>query len=583
MSLHPSSSVRALWPAIAGGGVFTIWAWLAMAPVCVTVLGGYDAAATATERVTGVTIAATAHGFTGILILIAALVERRISRPNPRGVFAIAAMVVIGAVRPLTVDGMQILVGRQVFDGSMSTRIATNVIFTVVSLTLCGVVVHGVRRYREVQSRLRRVERALDEARQVDERDLGALARDLLAEAERVVVAALASSATKPFDADEEARTLRELSNDVVRPLSHRLFEQESHPDERAAWDALSTSAGENQPPPGLALRPSPIPAWLAPVLYLAVTLPALVSNAGPSTAAAMVGAGLLIGVFGGMAVGRLSPRRWGFGVWFGAIILGSAAVGAVIGLSSTVLGSLLGHDGPYFAVNLIGYPLVAAATALGSAVVLGLREAEASLARAIGERDRHAAHARGRLVDAREHAARILHSEVQGELIATALRLQRGLAGSDDLDNSRDRVLEMLRRPEASISRRPAAVRESTLRVVAAWRSAIDLDFEAAPEAWDLLATDSVRSAVTIDALSEALSNVVRHASEPKAHVRLLVSQQTPTEVRLVVRSPGTLSAPGAAPSEPGVGLADLGRRATVTLREQDVDVVLTVTIPAP
>jgi hypothetical protein len=332
-----------------------------------------------------------------------------------------------------------------------------------------------------------------------------------------------------------------------------------------------------------LALRPSPIPAWLAPVLYLAVILPALVSNAGPSTAAAMAGAGLLIGAFGGMAVGRMSPRRWGFGVWFGAIILGSAAVGAVIGLSSTVLGSLLGHDGPYFAVNLIAYPLVAAATALGSSVALGLREAEANLARAIGERDRHTAHARGRLVNAREHAARILHSEVQGELIATALRLQRGLAGSDDLDNSRDRILEMLRRPEASISRRPEEVRESTLRVVAAWGSAIDLDFDAAPEAWGLLATDSVRSAVTIDALSEALSNVVRHASEPRAHVRLLVLPEAPAEVRLVVRSPGMLPTPGAAASEPGVGLADLGRRATVTLRERDANVVLTVTLPEP
>lgn len=581
MNQRRTSSRGILWSTIVGGGgVFTVWGWLAMAPVCLTVLGAYDAASTAAERATGVALAAAVHLVTGVLIFAAALVERQVSRPTPRAVLVLTAAVLIGAARPLVMDAAQSLVGIPMYDGSMYTRIATNVVFTVVSLTLCGVVVYGLRRYRSVQTRLRRVEQALDEARRIDERDLGAIAQEFLQDAERAVAAALTPAHGEPFDAQRQAQALRALSRDVVRPLSHRLFEPTVSTDDGTTRDASPPKAAVIEPKAPLALRPSPTPVGLAPVLYMAVVLPALVSAAGPFAAVAIVGAGLLIGVLGDLTVGRLSPRRRGFEVWFGVITIGYVAVGAAIGLSSTVLGGLVGHDGPYLAVNLIAYPLVGAATALGSSVASGLRETEAKLARALAENDRLTAHARTRLVAAREHAARILHSDVQGELIATALKLQRGLAGSGDVDSSRDKILELLRHGRGAAANSPEAVRESTLRVVTAWSSAIELDFVATAGVWERLSADSVLSEVTLDALSEALSNVVRHASAPRARARLYVLRDAPASVRLRVCSPGTLSPQGSTAGERTFGLADLARRAGhVTLREQESEVVLTVT----
>ena len=105
---------------------------------------------------------------------------------------------------------------------------------------------------------------------------------------------------------------------------------------------------------------------------------------------------------------------------FFGAIIPGYLAVGAAIALSSTLLAPVFGRQGPFIAVNLIAYPILATATALGSSVAASLRETEATLVRALAESDRLTAEAHARLVSARERAARVLHSRVQGELTAT-------------------------------------------------------------------------------------------------------------------------------------------------------------------
>jgi hypothetical protein len=77
--------------------------------------------------------------------------------------------------------------------------------------------------------------------------------------------------------------------------------------------------------------------------------------------------------------------------------------------------------------------------------------------------------------------------------------------------------------------------VRESTLRDIAAWSAAIGLDFDADPAVWERLAADSVRGDVAPAALSESLSNVVRHASRPVAQVRLCAPRDAPADVQQV------------------------------------------------
>ncbi|OJX80717.1 hypothetical protein [Leifsonia sp. 71-9] len=545
-----------------GRSAITVWTWAITAPFALTVMSGLQYVRGGPGAVFVLSI--TQHLVVGLL-LAAGWAVLRVTPARIRVVTVFALFAAIGVLRPLLFLGVGEVLGITVETGDLGGRIGINVVTTVTIFTLIAVGVDLVWDHLGVYRRLRAAQRASElDAERAAERVSSlrhAAVDDVLAEIERA-----AAVADAPLRPSEAARVLRGLATDVVRPVSHWLYETE---DVAPAAEAENQQVRRRDWVASVLGGMQPAPPLLLAVLFAALVTPFGLSQYGLLQCVPAVVGGLVVVGAGNLAVSRvasLTARRYRALV----LVVGYLAVGVVLSLTTDAAIRVQGLHPHFIWFEAGTYPAIALAVALVVSLSARIRQDQQGLEAAVQASVFDAARLRADYDHQRAAFARMLHSGVQSELIAAALAL--GAGGGDDASGELRTVVERIRTELLA----PPEVPDPEARIralVESWRSAIALQASVAPDAWDRL-RQPARCEAVVDAISEGLANAVRHGDG--SPVTLDVRSVSAGGVSVVVASGGTLSTASA-----GIGLRQLAEQATVELRELDGRVELAVVVP--
>ncbi|GAA2446255.1 hypothetical protein [Agromyces soli] len=587
--MRPAASAlrTGLWAAASGGTFLTPWSWLLTLPLAVTVLGGYDAAGTASERAAGVGVAFAVHALLAAAALPLALAERRLAHPGRRALVAGCAIVVLGILRPLLTAWLTATAGLPPFPAPMGPRIATNLAATTIALPIVAVAVTAVRRRAAAIAALADVAAALQAGRSGGQDLRTAAEAESRAVAERFRSAlGVLLAAGRDADRATRAAALRAFAQGTARPLSHRLaaFRPPAAPgipvDPRAPLDVRAAGGdrrrgGPTPPPPGLAVG-----------LTILAFLPYALAHDGAVAALSGSAIALGLGLSGEIVTARLARAA-------------RARSGEVALLGATMTGAVLALVPPQFIggpVELLPVlPSYLAVSLVAGAAAAAVGRLRRELARLEGEIARYSADVaeHGRAVHAgREAARRALHDDAQGGCLVAATLLERA-APTEAEARWAEAVAELERvarqleasqsesesepepEPEPVPAARPSRPARSGLaEVLSAWSRAIELDIASDPVALARLEHEPALGALAVDVVSEALVNAVKHGARSAA---IRFECEPSGNVMIRVAAPGRLAR--GSTDEPGTGLAALRIRAErLTLHEEDGSVVLAV-----
>ena len=576
-----------------GRHAITVWTWTLTAPFALTVMSGIQYVSHTQPYLATLSVAAVEHLGVGLLLLVGwgvlGLRPLRVgvARPVVRVVAVFLVFAGTGVARPFLFLASGVLLHVPVAPGDLGGRVAINVVTSVALFSLIAVGVDLVNDHFGVIRRLRAARLAID-------RDAEAAARrtrDLRRSSVDAVLARIddqaASALNSDIDRNQAAALLRALADDVVRPVSHRLFAGHVDAASTAATVTAATAAAdaesaddrmrESVGAPRLrdlaadlvrGMRPAP-PVAMG-LLFGALVSPFVIARYGFAVTIVELVIGVAVLIAGNTAVSWVVARVSRPALRLAALVVGYIGVGLLVTVESGVYLRALGLHPELIGYQAVLYPVIAVCVAFVASVSARLRADQSELEQAVRASVRTAARMRADYDHERRALARLLHSGVQSELIAAAL----ALGGDADADAPAvlravfDRIAAELRAPSA-----PADARGRIRSLVGSWGSALILDAKIDDGAWARL-EDPTRCAAVVDALSEGLANAVRHGDG--GPVLLVVRPDASDGVQVSVTSSGSL-----APAHPGIGLRALSERGDVELRQVAGGVELAVSIP--
>ncbi|NEN06169.1 hypothetical protein G3T36_09800 [Diaminobutyricibacter tongyongensis] len=572
-----------------GDNAITVWSWLLTLPFAVTVMAGYEFLHVGRPPFRAFLIALSVHVLLGGVLLAARWTVLRPGRGRHRALTALLLFAAIGVVRPLLAVAIAAQTGLMATPGDVLSRATINVVSAVVLLPLIAVVVDILREHGEVQRRLIAARAAVEERRVDADRRVDVLRAEFTTTIAQRIDATMDTVGDGLGTADA-ALLLRRISDDVVRPMSHELFRDAETADadgsdagDGPAGDA--TSAGIVRPvrlterlrKVASGLQPDP-PIVIA-LVYLVFVFPHLLTTYG--AAVAVILTPVIGGIYlAGNAATYSIGSRIGNAAWrITAIVTCYTAVALLAALESSAALSAFGHSAQFYWAEVASYPFVAIVIAVIRSVSVQLHSDEDALAGSLRERVRVASRAQRRLADARLRMSHVLHSAVQAELIAASLGLRSGAGPERDASAVVTETVAGIKTDLlARIREEPAPARAGIEAILTLWGSALRIEVGVEDDVWELLDDDPARAASVVDALSEGLTNAVRHGRGTAVDLRIIHDAERDLVV-VEVRSEGPL---GESPSsDPGIGLDALRRSASaVSLRSDDEHVVLTVTV---
>jgi len=561
--------------------VFSVIAWAIIAPFFVTAYGGFEQATSGQQWLQGLGVALVVHLGLLPIFLGAGAVERRLrAHPLWRAAWVILALLVTAVVRPAATSLLHLLVGIPPVATPWWLRLLVNAVAIGLALLVIHAVVRTVQRRIAVAARLDAVLADSTEGAAA----VAAATDRLIAEFERAVAdpvrRALDAAIVEPFDAARQGAALRQFAHEVVRPLSHHVFAAELEEPPPAPADGRATRFR-------IAARALPAQPWAPALVFSVIMYPTMLIGYGPGEALVRIGVGAVWAVLGCWLLGRVRARSRRRQIV--ALLLGYLAVG--FGLTAVYLdAAVLPLPSPgapvsdfamltYWCYLPLAFALVAMLLVIVRSELTEARALETELAGLLLASQRRAAAARLEHAGMRARLARVLHNQVQGEVIALALRLKLGSAGEEEVRRLPETIDAMLADAvlpgsDADGSVSPATMARNAQLAISSWAHAIEVRSTATPEVWDWLAPRPAAAGVLLDAAFEGLTNAVRHEEAVSASLDFA---RTADGVRLTLRTPGRL------PSgvTDGFGLGDLRRRgALVGLEHDGRDVVLRVEV---
>jgi hypothetical protein len=523
------------WDQIGGANALTVWSWIATIPLALVVSSVYVGTPTLKDVVVWTSVVIAAHALLGVVMWLAWLTVLTHRERRSRPIAALVVFGAIGALRGVMMHTAQDITG--IGGGVFIERMGINVIGGIVVFSAIAIVVDDFRIDAEIRARLQEATQALGSVRDEEEHALQAADLDVLARVQLAVQRALDEAGT-------DASRAREVSEQIVRPVSHELAEAAIDIDlpagsGRATQQRLAFSDA-------FAATAAPSPIAVAVLIELA-TLGAVLGRFGPLVAMANALLGGLLVLLGGLAIRRFLPLPCRVFPRLGTLAIAFALVGA---LSSMVVSALVSSVIAPFPVAvpgvMAGVAAAAIAVSLSAAVVTGRRQRLDEMALAVaasaGEVDR----LRAAVVERRTNAARFLHGPIQGELIAAALR-------GDHPDVVRAAIRNRFDEYGSVPTSRP--VREQVMEVVDAWSSILDVTFDIDEEVWPRIQSELARAELLVDGLSEGFTNVLRHSVGRTVGVEVRTIEE---EIVLLITSLGGVDRE----SKSGIGLAQLRKR---------------------
>lgn len=555
---------RSWFAVFTSGHFFTRWTWLLTAPFAVTLLGGHDAATTTAQRVSGVGVAAVVHLLCGLVGLIGARIERIVPSHRARAVAVVLVLLLIGTMRPLAIARLTQLSGSPAFPVPMGARVVTNLVAALVATTLIAVLVDALARRRRTVTQLDTVAWWLETERTHGRRLVAESAR-VIEETQRLLNLRLTDLERSWAAATLSARAaaLRRYSTSVVRPGSHRLAELRTSD---ALERTLASEQRPHRPPVGRTTRLLPAPVGLPITLYVAVLSPFALARLPLSTTLLAAAVAWATGVLCEALLSRWASRVRSRDRSAAVVVCGIVATAAaILATSAPVVGDAAI---PAAAVVYTALALMCAAVASYESELRSQADTLSDRTRAyrIDEQD-----GRGQTERRLTDAAQLLHGELQSICLVAAARIER-----ETCSGAWETALADARRVIAALDTpRDVAVpgSEDTVRAVLdGWGRVITIRFLADPPGWHVIDQHAELLQRLVDAVSEALTNILRHGTERVATIALTVAGD---RVRLTVDTPGRI----APPSGPGIGLSTLRERAdSVELTQQDASVRLEV-----
>ncbi len=556
-----------------------MWSWAITAPFAITVMSGVQYVSRSEPMVATLAVAVVQHVGVGVLLL-AGWCVLRVTPRAARVVTVLALFAIIGALRPLLFLASGSLLQLAVTPGDLPARMGINVVTSVAMFALIAIGVDLVSEHLGVVRRLRAAQSALERdatwaaerVRRLRHSSVDTVLRRIDERA-----AAVADGGVRPAEA---AAMLRALADEVVRPVSHRVFAgPEAGADEGDA--AAGTNAAEHAEIAAVAPRlrdlaaallagMRPAPAIATAVLFAVLAAPFALARYGLLIAATQVVLGFAVLAAGNAAVSWAVAQIGRTGFRLVTLIGGYIMVGLALTVESGVYLRSLGQRPDLVGFQALLYPVIAVCVAFVASMSARLRADQSALQEALQVSVRSAARLRADYDHERAGIVRILHSGVQSELIAAALVLE----AEDRADAAAvmRQVLDGIRRELQTPG--PPTDPESRIRsLVESWGSALMLDARIDDAVWERL-RDPARCAAVVDAISEGLANAVRHGDGGR--VSLAVRAEESQGVQVSVTSSGSLQA-----ARPGIGLRELAQRGEVALRQVGDGVELAVAIP--
>ena len=511
------TSVRRGLQQIGGRNAISIWSWIITIPLTILVSSTYAGTPSVPEVLVWQGIVLAVHGLLGGVMWMAAktILPNR-ERPS-RPLVALGFFAFLGLARGLLLQAAQDSVG--ISGGVFSERLAVNIVGSMVALAAIAIVVDDYRTDEAIVQRLESARRTLTRLRDEQETALRAADIDVLEQVQERIESELGAAGADP------AR-VRAIADEIVRPISHELAESD--------MSRLPSTSEESGPRVrltfgdafGLMKAPSPL---AVAVIVEATIIGAVAVRFGIQVAVvnAMLGGGLIF--LGCWALVRFLPLA--ASPWWRLITL-VLALAAVAIAATLVAASIVTPLQATFPAGWIGVAVgvvgAGIALSLWSAVNAGRAQRQQELAQVVAEEASEVERLSTVIEERRLQAARFLHGPIQGELIAAALRR----------DNP-DEVRATVARRFSDYGEIPERSVEFQVRnVLDAWASILEITFQAEPIIWQLLEVDSRRSTLLVDALSEGLTNVVRHSAGREVLVSV---EPTGRSLELRVRSMGS------------------------------------------
>lgn len=549
---------------IGGSSAVTRWSWILTAPFAVTVMGSYITARSPRDWPSYFGVAVMVHLIMGVALLVVWLTVLRPDRPRPRVGVALLVFAALGASRPFLLDTLLVFNGFPTDDRSIWIRLFINMVTGVVALSLVAILVDSVREHNAMMQRLRAARTALDEQRRVDEEYLAGLGRRYADDLGAQIDSALAASDRARIDSAGGARLLRGISEDIVRPMSHALFADVTPLPRRDVEPPVLTWRERLH---GVLQAVRPAPRALPVLLYTVVVLTYLVTSYGVRETVLQVSAGLVVCISGNWVVEKVAVRIEDAITRILFLTVAYSAVAAVTAVAFWLILGGVGFPPAFVLPGIAFYPFAALAMCLIRAANDQGALEEQQLATALGEQSHLSAEVHGQVVAARRRLAHVLHSSVQGELVAAAL-LMHGATTTPDRSAGRpsvevtvseilDRVRDEVAREESRPRIPTADAEQQITELVGMWSSAVPVLTDIDPDVWPLLSASPVRLEHAIDVLSEGFTNAIRHGTGGTLHLAMIVDPRT-SVIRIGIRSPGRI----ARDVGDGVGLTALAEK---------------------
>jgi ABC-type multidrug transport system fused ATPase/permease subunit len=538
---------------IGGPNALTIWSWILTLPVALAAGSIYPETPTLNRVLQWTAILLLAHAVFGIVmwVITVTVLPHRPRRSRPA--VALIAFASLGLARALTLQWADDATGLQ--GSTFTSRLATNVIGGVLILSLIAVLVDDYRTNATITRRLREAQESLSDLREREARTLQAADLDVLAEVQSHLELVLKESDSGP-------EGIRQVSESIVRPVSHRLAADDVN---EAGEVRVSTRSWRTTTADVLRAMQAPSPLVLA-LIVEALAFGPVAASWGIRVAIANLVLGLTLVYAGARTIRAYGPLPTS--PMLRPISL--AAYLIVLAMISTFIASNLitAFVAPFPSTFAPAASLILASglgLSMWTAVTRNQVNRRDAMANAVDEEIAAVEKLHADVQRRRSAAADFLHGPIQGQLVASALK---GESGEQALDAISQRFAEY------GLEERIESSEEAINSLISAWNGVIDISLKSESSVWRLLDADPVRCKLVLDALSEAITNAVRHGDAGDITIELSLEQG---RITMIVTSPGELTAG----IGNGTGLARLrDRGAEVQLDPAERTVVLNVRV---
>lgn len=425
--------------------------------------------------------------------------------------------------------------------------LANGMASAVVILGVVAVVVDGSRRNRAIVENLAALDAEFERTRAFDEAELADLEARSVVQITTMLEEQLRQVQTEWGNEPEHAATrIRMLATDVARPLSHELAQGDEWIPEAVditvrppRWKRLTAVIAEMQPAPPL------VPFILLELIALPFAIAEPVGGVGFAASMVLLLGGIMF------ALSWVVLRLWPAGPTTMLRLTSLVVLYAVIGFVATVIRSFLvelqtGIQNPLWIA-----PFMLILTSIGVSFTIAIqkhqREDRDRLAMSVARNAQLNAQVRERTRQVQRRIAKLLHSNVQAELIASARLLASRASTLSDSASQREIVSKEVQRLTSAIHDRlvpsaepPVPAKERVLDLTSLWSGVLDVKIEANDRAWSALDQDPGALDGVIDVVAEGLTNAVRHGNGPQVAIDI---RSDVDEITVLLTSIGSLA----------------------------------------